>query len=252
MKKTMSTQRHKGTKSEGGRRKAEGRMHCMGLAALAPSVEPHWQAWFWLGAMFGAAAWLCLRAVEWVNAEVTQERLEGRELSDREAVEAHLARQRARVLTESEHRELLLTALSDAMRNPLRRVDIRGIPALWPLTEAQRSVWLAWLRGKEMEWGGYRWTATVERIAHLVFVRFALVEQAVRPSETGKVKMEKKWKPGSYISCVAFALGDDHEFPSPAAQAGATREAPAATADTLTCLSGLAAGETLSSKEDAA
>lgn len=166
-------------KAEGGRRKTEGRLHCLmplSLVALMPSLEPHWQAWFFLGALFGMCAWILYRMCAWVDRDMRQEKMEGRELSGREALEASLARQRARVLTESEHRELLLTALSDAMRNPLRRVDIRGIPALWPLTEAQRSVWLAWLRGKDLEWGGYRWTATVERWAHLVFVRFALQE----------------------------------------------------------------------------
>lgn len=159
-----------------------GRVHCsmpLCLVALMPELEPHWQAWFWLGALFGAGAWLLLRMVAWVKADMRQEKLGGGIMTGQEALQASLARQRARMLTESEHRELLLMALSDAMRNPLRRVDIRGIPALWPLTEAQRGVWLAWLRGKELEWGGYRWTATVERIAHLVFVRFALAEGEV-------------------------------------------------------------------------
>ncbi len=74
----------------------------------------------------------------------------------------------------------------------------------------------------------------------------------------GAIELGKKWKPGSYISCVAFVLNDaaegtDLEFRSPAAQAGTTPETPTATADTLTCLSGPAVGDTLfSSSEEVA
>lgn len=186
--------RHQGIKAtsnrEGGRRKAEGgRLYSLVpwcLVALMPELEidPRWRSWFWLGALFGFAAWLLMKSVDWVSEEITQERIEGRSLSGRDALDASMARQRARVLTESEHRELLLTVMSDAMRNPMRRVDIRGVPALWALTEAQKAVWLAWLRGKELEWGGHRWVATVERWAHLVFVRFEVSEEK-EPSQEG-------------------------------------------------------------------
>ena len=166
------------------------RLHCcmpLGFMAVLPEIEPHWQAWFWLGALFGAGAWVLYRMVQWVDQDMRQEKMDGH---GRESVEASQARQRARVLTESEHRELLLTALADAMRNPMRRVDIRGIPALWALTEAQKAVWLAWLRGKEMEWAGHHWVATVERVGHLVLVRFELSTEG--GSLSGEIQARKQ------------------------------------------------------------
>lgn len=132
-------------------------------------------AWFALAALFAVGGWAMMRLASHFMKE---NRAIDLDMAARDALAGHVARQQARLLTESEHRSLLMTVLKDAMRNPMRRCDIRGVPALWALSPAQKAVWLAWLRGKEVVWNGLHLTATVERHEHLTLVRFTSQERA--------------------------------------------------------------------------
>lgn len=176
-------QRHRGIEES---RQRAGHVKCLVpwcLVALMPAEpEPAIVLWFALGGMLGAVAYGLLRMADWVQKDIRAEKMD---LRGPQAAAESVARQQARVLTESEHRELLLTCLSDAMRNPVRRVDIRGVAALWSLSKAQKAVWLAWLRGQEIEWQGHLWVAGVERVESLVFVRFTPWEGGRRRAEGG-------------------------------------------------------------------
>ena len=183
-------------KAEGGRRKAGRRLHCWMpwcLVALMPSVEPQWQAWFWLGALFGAGAFFMLRLVEWfdsVKSEFGEDRLNGPLHGDGLRERLH-----ARTLTDEEHREMLLQCHASAMLHPLHKVDIRGVPVLWGLSEEQRERFLRWVPGQIVRWvaGGedQEWEANVQREGGYTFLRFWRLPVIIPREETEKVIVVK-------------------------------------------------------------
>ncbi len=180
-------------KAEGGRRKAEGKLHCFlpgCIIASLPEIEPHWQAWFWLGALFGFGAYLLTRvwfSYQALEGEFGEERLNGPLNGDGLRERLH-----ARVLTELEHREMLLQCHASAMLHPLTRVDIRGVPVLWGLSEEQRERFLSYAHGALVEWEGGQWRTWVTEDAGFRFITFIDITSRREPALAPSIKPRKE------------------------------------------------------------
>lgn len=167
-------ERHQGTEAP---RQEAGELKCLVpwcLFASVPSLaamgdETMW-AWFLIGGLFGVFGWASIKVFEnWdrLKAEFSEDRLNG-PLNG----EGLRERLHAMVLTEGEHLEMLVQCHAGAMRHPLKKVDLRGVPVLWGLSAEQKERFLQWADGRTIFCEHTPWTAEVREDAGFVFLAF--------------------------------------------------------------------------------
>lgn len=174
-----------------GREQGEGRLRCLAwlpLVAVLPGEEWPWAFVWVMGGIFGGGCYLLFDWFGKVKAEFGEERLNGPLNSDGIRERLH-----ARVLTEEDHWELLFECHVGAMISPHQVVDLRGVPAMWGLSQEQRAAFIKWAEGKVVRWGeeDQEWQASLKHACGHTFVKFGQLPVIIPRDETEKIIVAK-------------------------------------------------------------